>query len=528
MRSNRVKKSVLGSGRSLLLAAYVVSTASAAVADVKLPGVFGDHMVVQRDRELPVWGWADPGEKVTVSMAGQTLSAVTDQGGRWSVRLAVIGTGGPHRLIVRGNNTIELGDVLVGEVWLCSGQSNMAMSVGGVVNAEEEIARGDYPKLRMLNVQRQAAADPQDDCQGQWKPASPATVGGFSATAYFFGRKLHRELDVPVGLINASWGGTAVEAWTSIDVQTGLARFKPVLEPWKKMAAEYDPQLAREKYEKAMTSWKQKAEKAKADGRKAPRRPAPPTDPRLNQNHPASLFNGMIAPLVPYGIRGAIWYQGERNSNGERSVLYGLQLATLITDWRARFGQGDFPFLFVQLPNFTTPQESPSETGGWVMVREGMFKTLALGGTGMAVTLDIGEEKDIHPKNKQDVGKRLALWALGTTYGRKIVFSGPLYRSMRKQGGRIVLDFDHVGDGLVATGDGPLVGFAVAGADRKFVWADAEIDGATVVVLSPQVNQPMAVRYAWAANPKANLANRAGLPAGPFRTDDWVEVIEGR
>jgi sialate O-acetylesterase len=418
---------------------------SVALADVKLPGVFGDQMVLQRDRELPVWGSAAPGEKVTVSMAGQTLSTVAGNDGRWLVRLKAIPAGGPHQLVVRGRNAIELADVLVGEVWLCSGQSNMAMAVSGVVNAPEEIARGDHPKLRMLNVQRQAAADPQDDCHGDWQAASPATLGGFSATAYFFGRELHRQLQAPVGLINASWGGTAIEAWTSIDAQTALPELKPVLEPWKTMAAEYDPQLA-----------------------------------------------------------------------------------TLITDWRARFGQGDFPFLFVQLPNFTAPQEAPSETGGWVMVREGMFKTLALAGTGMAVTLDIGDANNIHPKNKQEVGRRLALWALGTAYGRKIVFSGPLYRTMRKQADRIVLEFDHVGDGLLATGDGPLVGFAIAGADRKFVRADAQIDGATVVVSSPEVPQPAAVRYAWAANPQANLANRAGLPASPFRTDDWVEPIEGR
>jgi sialate O-acetylesterase len=236
----------------------------------------------------------------------------------------------------------------------------------------------------------------------------------------------------------------------------------------------------------------------------------------------------MIAPLVPYALRGAIWYQGERNSRDELSRLYGIQLQTMITDWRGAWGQGDFPFLFVQLPNFMDPQQQPSETTGWVMVREGMLNTLSLNNTGMAVTVDIGEANDIHPKNKQDVGKRLALWALGTTYGREIVYSGPIYKSMKTHEGRIALEFDHVGGGLMAQGGQPLRGFALAGADRQFVWAEAEIEGDTVVITTPNVKGPMAVRYAWANNPSGNLSNKAGLPASPFRTDDWEEPIPAR
>ena len=436
--------------------------------------------------------------------------------------------GGPHQLTVRAANTLKIEDVLVGEVWLCSGQSNMAMNVSSTLNAEEEIAAADFLQLRMLSVERNAAEDPQDDCRGEWVVSSPATAGRFSATAFYFGRRLHKELGVPVGLINSSWGGTAVEAWTSLEAQLAVDELQPIWKPWEEKIAEYDPAAAQRRYEKAAASWQARAAKAKAAGKNTPRRPAKPLHPRLDQNRPANLFNGMISPLVPYGVRGAIWYQGERNSNGPTAVLYGLQLQTLIADWRSRFDQGEFPFLFVQLPNYTAPQKEPSETGGWVIVREGMLNTLKTPNTGMAVTVDIGDEKNIHPKNKQDVGKRLAAWALATTYGMGGVAGGPIYSSFQKRDAGIVVSFDNLGDGLAITGDGPLEGFAVAGDDRKFVWADARIEGDKVIVSSSQVGRPVAVRYAWAANPACNLANSAGLPASPFRTDDWEEPITGR
>ena len=512
MRANLCWKACLG----LLLPACVVSVA---VADVTLPAIFSDHLVLQCQTALPVWGWADPGEEVTVTLGEQTETTTADPTGKWSVTLAALEAGGPHTLTVKGKNTIEVADVLAGEVWLASGQSNMAMAVASSANFPEEQAAADHPGIRMFTVARVPGETPQQRCEGQWQVSSPETVGGFSATAYFFGRHLHEQLGVPVGLINSSWGGTPVEAWTSLQTQEALPELRPLLENWSRQVANYDPEAAKTRYENEMAQWRKNVEQAEAAGEQPPRQPQPPVDPRVSPHRPANLYNGMIAPLVPYALRGAIWHQGESNA-GNAAHLYGLQLAAMINNWRQVWGQDNFPFEWVQLPNFRTPQEQPVETSGWVIVQEEMFKTLAVPNTGMAITIDVGEADDIHPKNKQDVGKRLALWALGTTYAKEIVFSGPLYRSMRKEDGKIVLAFDHVGDGLVAK-EGKLKGFAIAGEDREFVFAEAEIAGKMVVVSSPTVKDPVAVRYAWASNPNCNLSNSAGLPASPFRTDDW-------
>ncbi len=512
MRENLFAKTFLG----LLLLACVTAAAS---ADVTLPAVFSDHMVLERDAALPIWGWAEPGEKVTVTLDRQSKAATTDRAGKWSVTLAALEAGGPHKLTVKGNNTVEIADVLIGEVWLCSGQSNMAMSVRGSANFPQEQADAKHPGIRMFTVTRTPAETPQERCQGAWQVCSPETVGGFSAAAYFFGRELHRELNVPVGLINSSWGGTPVQAWTSLKSQQALPELEPMLKGWKQQIAKYDPQAAKKNYEKRLAEWPNKVKQAKAAGRRPPRRPRAPVDPRLSSHRPANLYNGMIAPLAGYALRGAIWYQGESDA-GAAAHLYGLQLTTMIKNWRQIWGQGDFAFEWVQLPNFRAPQQRPVETSGWVIVQEQMLKSLALTNTGMAVTIDIGEEKNIHPKNKQDVGKRLALWALGTTYGKDIVYCGPLYQRHSKQDGKITIEFDHVGAGLVAKGGKPK-GFAIAGADKKFVFADAKIEGDTVVVSSPDVKDPVAVRYAWATNPDCNVYNKSGLPASPFRTDDW-------
>lgn len=491
-----------------------------AAAEVKLPSVFGDHMVLQCNQPVPIWGWAQPGEKVTVGLADQSKTATADASGRWSVRLDAMKAGGPHVLRVQGTNTLERTDVLVGEVWLCSGQSNMAMTVGGSQNRDAEIAAADFPQIRMLMVARKTAEKPQDDCEAQWIVCSPQTVAGFSAAAYFFGRELHQKLAVPVGLINSSWGGTPIQAWTSWEAQQSVPELKRLLEGFERAAAAYDPQVAQERFEKQLAQWKEAQAKAKAEGRPfTARRPQPPVDPRQSQHAPARLYNGMIAPLAPYALRGALWYQGE--SNAGNAPLYGLQLRTMIANWRQDW-KTDFAFLFVQLPNFMAPQAQPSETGGWPLIREQFFKTLAVPNTGMAVTIDIGEEKDIHPKNKQDVGKRLAQWALAKTYGKDVLASGPLYKAMRKEGDTIVLTFDYA-DGLAARDGGKLRGFAIAGEDKKFVWAEAKIEGDQVVVSAPGVKSPAAVRYAWANNPDCNLVNKAGLPASPFRTDDWAE-----
>ncbi|RMG40952.1 MAG: sialate O-acetylesterase, partial [Planctomycetota bacterium] len=421
-------------------------------------------------------------------------------------------------------------DVLVGEVWLCSGQSNMAMTVSRAMNFDQERKAARFPQIRMFTVKRQAATKPQAECDGQWAVCSPETVGNFSATAYFFGRELHRALGVPVGLINSSWGGTDIAAWTSFEGQASLPELMGLMEQANERLRSFDPQSARRRYQRALARWKQQAAAARKAGRPVPRRPRPPLDPRTDPNLPANLFNGMIHPLIPFAMRGATWYQGERNSKTlEQGVRYALQLKTLIADWRNRWNLGPFPFLIVQLPNFGRPQTQPVETTGWVLVREAQLKAaLTVPNVGLAITTDIGVANDIHPKNKQEVGRRLALWALGTTYGRKLVYSGPLYAAHELQAGesgnvaRVVLRFRHVGDGLKSRDGKPLQGFAIAGPDRRFHWAKAEIVGPdTVAVWSDTVPEPAAVRYAWAPNPLGNLVNSAGLPASPFRTDGW-------
>lgn len=496
-----------------LLCLFVLAPAGR--ADVKLPAIFGDQMVLQRDVPVPVWGWADPGEEVSVSIAKQTKTTTAGKDGKWSVKLDKLTAGDALTLTVKGKNTIAIKDVLIGEVWLASGQSNMAMAVQRADNFEKEKAAADLPRIRMFTVRSGPAKTPQSDCQGQWVVCKPETVGTFSATAYFFGRELHRQLDVPVGLINSSVGGTTIEAWTSGDAMDSVKELAPIFAQWDKRAKEHNPEKAKAEYELALKEWMRAAALAKTDGKPAPRRPPAPVHPREDRNHPANLFNGKIAPLVPFAVRGAIWYQGEANTRPDLAPLYRTQLPLLIKDWRSRWGQGDFPFAWVQLPNYGAGGRS------WPVVREAMLQTLQVPNTGMAVTLDVGDPKDIHPTNKQDVGKRLALWALAKVYDKQGPSSGPLPAGHDAGDGKITVRFQHADGDLVAKG-GELKGFLIAGEDRKWHPAKAVIEGkATVVVSSPEVKKPVAVRYAWENNPVATLFNGAGLPASPFRTDTW-------
>jgi len=499
----------------------VLLVAAPALADVRLPRIIGDHMVLQQGKSTPIWGWADPGEKVTVTLGACKATATAGEQGKWKVALDAMQPGGPHRVTIEGKNTITLEDVLIGEVWVASGQSNMQFSVGGSNNAQEEIAAADYPKMRLFTVTRVTADAPKDDCEGSWGACTPETVPGFSAVAYFFGRYLHKELDLPVGLINTSWGGTPAEAWTSLDAQQDVPELAPTVARWNQQIAQYDPQAAGQRYEKAMETWKQAAEKAKAEGKPAPRRPRAPVAPAESPHRPASLYNAMIAPLIPFAIRGAIWYQGESNSS--RAEQYRTLFPAMITNWRDKWGQGDFPFLFVQLAPYRYGGRDPRclpET--W----EAQVLALDLPNTGMAVTTDVGNIKDIHPKNKQDVGRRLALWALANTHGKDLVYSGPLYESMSVEGDKVRVRFEHVGGGLVAKG-GPLTHFTIAGKDGQFVPAVATIDGDSIVVQSDQVKGPVAVRFGWTDTAEPNLFNREGLPASPFRTDDFELVTAG-
>jgi sialate O-acetylesterase len=427
-------------------------------------------------------------------------------------------------MTVAAQNTITLHNVAVGEVWVCSGQSNMEMAVGssarawgGVLNADQEAAAGNYPLIRHFTVKKAVAGQPQKDVEGQWVVASPETVPEFSAVGYFFGRELHKALGVPVGLIDSSWGGTPAEAWTSTPALEAVPELKPLLDDWSQKVAAYPRAL--EQFQQELNPWEQAAEKAEGEGKPAPPPPKMPPDPRSNPWRAGGLYNGMIAPLTPYAIAGAIWYQGE--SNADRAYQYRKLFPTMIQDWRHAWGEGDLPFLFVQLANFI---QGGVKTA-WAELREAQSMTLSLPKTGMAVTIDIGDPYDIHPRNKQEVGRRVALAGEALAYGRKVVYSGPLYESMSVEGPSVRLRFKHVGGGLVAKG-GPLKGFEIAGEDRKFVAAEAKISGDTVVVRSAagRLPHPAAVRYAWADNPECSLYNKAGLPASPFRTDDWPGV----
>ncbi|KAF0170403.1 MAG: sialate O-acetylesterase [Limisphaerales bacterium] len=480
---------------------------------MKLPAIFGDHMVLQRDTAVPVWGTAAAGEEVTVSIAGQTVTAKAGADGKWSVKLAKLSAAGPHTLTVKGKNTVTISDVLVGEVWLGSGQSNMAMTVNRAKDFEAEQAAAKLPQIRMFIEASGASATAQSEGKGSWVVCSPDAVARFSATAYFFGREIHQALGVPVGLINSSVGGTPIESWIAPGAQTASPELKGFFESARNSKKAADPAQAKAKFDADLAKWQEAAKKAKGEGKPAPRRPQDPVALAERKGNVGGLFNGKIAPLIPYAIRGALWYQGEANSVPEKAQFYEAQLKLLVTDWRKLWGH-EFPFAWVQLPNFGGPGRD------WPAVREAMLKTLALPQTGMAITIDIGEEKDIHPKNKQDVGRRLAAWALGTVYGQKVATSGPLPAGHQVRGREVVLSFKHTDGGLIAKG-GELKGFVIAGADKQWQPATARIEGDKVIVSCAALKQPIAVRYAWENWPTCNLYNGAGLPASPFRTDDW-------
>ncbi len=505
----------------LLIAGLMVQISSR--ADVRLPSIFSDHMVLQRAAAVPVWGWAEPGEKITVSIAGQTRKATTDASGKWSIKLKKLSADGSQTLTVSGKNTIVIRDVLIGEVWLASGQSNMQMSVNDATNAWNEKAGAKFPQIRMFTVARRPATTPQTNCEGKWLVCAPETVGGFSAAGYFFAREIHQKLNLPVGVIHSSWGGTPIEAWSSMSSMEAKPELAPILKVWNDtLKVPYDAQKAETDYVSALENWTNNAAKLKAAGKPAPPAPEKKGDPRLFKNFSANLFNGMIAPITGYAIRGAIWYQGENNAATDLAKLYSAQLSLMIRDWRQRWGEGDFPFAWVQLPNFhpQTTNPVPTNYNNWCVIREEMLKTLAVKNTGMAITLDVGEANQIHPKNKQAVGHRLALWARAKVYGEKIPYSGPLPDGYKIKGDKIILYFKHTDGGLAAK-DGELRGFAIAGEDHQWQWANAHIDGNKVIVSSPEVKSPKAARYAWAANPDCNLFNGVGLPATQFRTDDW-------
>ena len=517
----RHKFSICFLAAACVLSCGLIGTAN---AEVKLPAVFGDHMVLQCDHAVNFWGTADAGETVTVSVAGQKQQTKADKQGQWKLALGKLSAGGPHKVSVKGSSgsDITLSDVLVGEVWVCSGQSNMVMSVGRSNNAEEEIKNANFPNIRLIKVPTKPVETPQSDFQGQWAACSPETVANFSAAGYFFGRRLHKDLKVPVGLIFTAVGGTPAEAWTSREALDAQESLKPLFDRWAQSIKNYDPEKTAAENKKRLEAWKVAAAKAKEAGKPVPRRPRPIDDPKTSTHRPANLYNGMVAPIIPYTIRGAIWYQGESNSS--RAYQYRTVFRTMIQDWRARWNQGDFPFILVQLANFHAVQDEPGDST-WAELREAQLMTRRHEpNTGMAVIIDVGEADDIHPKDKQTVGKRLALWALANTYGQKIEYSGPVLESAEHRADSIVLTFSHADGGLVAKGGKELKGFTIAGKDKKFVRADAKIQGNKVIVSQKDVKNPESVRYGWADNPVCNLYNKADLPASPFRTDTWKGI----
>jgi sialate O-acetylesterase len=537
------------SHRALLLA--LLTAPILGMADVRPAALFADHMIIQRATQAPVWGWADVGEVVTVSGSwGASAQVVTGDDGRWMVRLDTPEAGGPHRITLQGKNTVEIEDVLSGEVWFCSGQSNMdyAMGLLAKVNSrtepqdqriaemiQAEIRSAEDSQLRQFTVARNTAPlESEDALAGAWILASPQSTADFSATAYYFARELRQALKVPVAVIECAWGGTRVEAWIPADSfqqdEAMAGYYAEHLAAMQAALATWDPEASAAEYAAALETWKRRKQ-----GPRPRLAPYPPENPQF----PSTLFNAMVHPVIPYAIKGVIWYQGEANVS-HNTLNYEQYFRAMIRGWRQHWGQGDFPFYFVQLAGLRAPLTEPVEYNNWASIREQQRRSLGLENTGMAVSHDIGEANDIHPHNKIDVGKRLALWALKQDYQQALsVCSGPLYLRHHIEGDRVIIEFDSVGSGLMAgskagiaetqSSGESLQHFQVCGADRQWHWARAQITGThTIVVSHPEVAAPQVVRYAWAQNPlAANLYNREGLPASIFTTEVDIPVKTG-
>lgn len=523
----------------------ILASAAAAHADVKLPAIFADHAVLQRGKSVPVWGWADAGEEVTVKFAGQSKKATAGKDGSWSVKLDELkASAEPAELSIKGKNEITLKDVLVGEVWVCSGQSNMGFTVSSAINGKEEIEKSANPQIRMFMVPLTVADEPQKDlvkrdARSAWLEANPQNTGAFTAVGYFFGRELQKELKVPVGLINTSWGGTRAEAWTSKPALAAVPTLNAIITGWDEYFKTYDAAKDKARFEAGAKVAEARIAKIKEDNAKpgATKQPLPRTpgkweDQHQSQHRPAVLFNAMISPLVPYAVKGAIWYQGE--SNAGRAVQYQKLLPTMIKDWRKQWGY-DFSFYIVQLAGFGHGHPHPAPVGtpdDWAELQWAELQTAIMPNfkSGLAVTNDIGMLDNIHPTNKQDVGYRLALQALVKDYGRKdLVSGGPIYAGGSPEGKSMVINFSNAQNGLKSRDGSELKGFIIAGEDKVWHTAKAKIqNGKQVRVFSDEVPNPVAVRYAWESwCPEANLVNKEGLPTSLFRTDKWDLSTKG-
>jgi sialate O-acetylesterase len=506
-QSKNMKKYLLNSIRPLAALAAAALLISSAHADVKPNGLFGDGAVLQQKALVPVWGTALDGEKVTVKFQGQEVSTVAKDG-RWRVELKPLTAGGPFTMTITGDNTITFTNVLVGEVWLCSGQSNMAFKLNRATNAAVAIAAANDPDLHFLQVPHITKDELQSAVTGDWQTSAPLTASSFSAVAYFFGRDLREHLKVPVGLIDASVGGTPIRPWMSWATLAADPELKPILTDYEASVKAYDPAKAKAQYIQDLKKYEATAKRNEAAGRTPPAKPRKDANPAIRNNRPACLYNAMIAPLQPYALAGVIWYQGE--SDASRGAQYQKLFPALIRSWRRAWGGGDFPFLFVQIAPYheTKPEIREAQLLTWQRVTN----------TAMTVITDVGEDRNIHPVQKEPVGHRLALAARALAYDENLEYSGPVYAGMKLVGHRAILNFTHLGGGLMAH-DGALRSFTIAGADGSFVAATASIEGDTVVVSAPCVPHPTAVRFGWANTPDVNLFNQAGLPATPFRTD---------
>ena len=512
-------------------------------ADVKLPFIFANNMVLQRGIEIPVWGWADKGEEVTVNFAGQTLKTITaDENGKWMVKLDPMPVNkNPQSLTISGKNTITISNVLVGDVWICSGQSNMGFGLVDCLDSKKEMTNANYPLIRTIVLNANYTTWPIEHYRkgpgrwyGKWHECNPKTARSFSAAAYFFAREIFNETGIPVGLITTSFGGSKIEAWIPFEGYKKTPELKNIFDKVKEQYPNTpEGKITFQEYIKNMKKWMKAAEVTVNKGNFPKLPPKLPGIPGKGAHqYPTLLYNAMINPIKPYAIKGAIWYQGEANGGENDSYVY--KMKALIESWREAWDQGDFPFYYVQLPNFRScNRKNPAGGFLWTKTREAQLKALSIPNTGMAITIDIGEGKNIHPRNKQDVGKRLAALALAKLYGKDVVASGPLYKEQKIEGNKIRIFFDYAEGGLIAgTKDGlnpvkevnsdTIEWFAIAGEDKKWYWANAKIEKNTVVVFCDKVQFPVAVRYAYVMNPEgAKLYNKAGIPASPFRTDEW-------
>jgi sialate O-acetylesterase len=509
-------------GRALAGALALLTPVLAARADVTLPSIINHNMVLQHGMKVPLWGWAEPGETVTVTLEGQSTSTQAAATGDWSLKLPAHKPGGPFDLTIAGRNSITLTNVLFGEVWLCSGQSNMGYGVGGVAPSAE-VARLNYPMMRQYFMQIRPTNAPIRKCVGNWRAATPPNAGEFCAVGFWFAERLQRDVNVPVGLIWTAYGSSSIETWIPREALKGDPDFAEMFERAKK--ADYPRLLA--EYNAAMTNWEARAAEARQQNKPQPAKPGDPKEmyAYIMRHAPGNCFDGGIAPVIPFAARGVLWYQGEHNA--PRGYQYRKLLPILIREWRRQWENPDMVFLVVQLPNYGGTGAEPRDSE-WAELREAQW--LAVQDTrncGIAVTIDIGDTVNIHPPNKWDVGRRLALVALHNVYGQAIEYSGPTLSSAAFKGNEAVLSFSHADGGLVTGTNGlaePVRGFAVAGKDRTFKWADARIKDQTVILSNTNGITPVAVRYAWDNTPNANLYNKAGLPAAPFRTDDWPGI----